>query len=59
MDDIRWMQRFGIWASMHEARNLAAHTYDLERAKKLGTAIREEYRAAFAALELRLAGLAE
>jgi hypothetical protein len=53
------MQRFGIWASMHEARNLAAHTYDLERAKKLGTAIREEYRAAFAALELRLAGLAE
>jgi nucleotidyltransferase substrate binding protein (TIGR01987 family) len=46
-----------LWATIHEARNLAAHTYDLERAVLLEREIKTRFLAAFQQLRTRLDGL--
>ena len=43
-----------IWQAIHEARNLAAHAYDLDQAKRLASEIRKCYAAAFRDLRDRL-----
>ena len=43
-----------IWHAIHEARNLAAHTYDLDQARRLASEIRSSYARAFKALRDRL-----
>ena len=48
-----------LWGALHEARNLAAHTYDLERAILLEKEIKAQFLAAFRQLRTRLEGLGE
>lgn len=36
-----------VWQALHEARNLAAHTYDLDQARRLASEIRVSYAPAF------------
>jgi nucleotidyltransferase substrate binding protein (TIGR01987 family) len=36
-----------IWQAIHEARNLAAHMYDLDQAQRLASEIRNSYARAF------------
>jgi nucleotidyltransferase substrate binding protein (TIGR01987 family) len=43
-----------VWQAIHEARNLAAHTYDLDQARRLASEIRGSYAPAFRMLEDRL-----
>ena len=43
-----------IWQAIHEARNLAAHTYDLDQARRLAAEIRSSYARAFRELRDRL-----
>lgn len=45
------------WNEIHEARNLASHTYDLERARGLEVKIREDFAPAFRVLRDTLEGL--
>jgi nucleotidyltransferase substrate binding protein (TIGR01987 family) len=42
------------WQAIHEARNLAAHTYDLDQARRLAAEIRNSYARAFRELRDRL-----
>ena len=46
-----------LWGQLHEARNLAAHTYDLERAILLEGEIKAKYLSAFQQLRARLEGI--
>ena len=43
-----------VWMDMIEKRNLSSHTYNLEVATQLVTAIRADYHAAFLALQQKL-----
>lgn len=48
------IQDGALWHSLHEARNLAAHTYDLEHAVFLEKQIRDSFLSAYEMLEQHL-----